>query len=142
MYYLIYISTAVRPMGQQDLINILTESREKNIKLSITGLLLYAQGSFIQQLEGSEENVMLTYQEILRDYRHKNVIKLISGPNEGRMFPKWSMGFASIAREELKELEGYIDPDTEMFDPGASHRAIKIMKSFADSNKTLTYNWM
>jgi hypothetical protein len=135
MYYLIYISTAVRPMRQLDLIDILTKSRDKNLQNNITGLLLYAQGTFIQVLEGDQEDVLATYYDITKDDRHKNIIKLVTGPLEKRVFPKWSMGFASVSTEKLKEIEGYINPDSEMFNPDLSHPAITVLKAFTDTNR-------
>jgi hypothetical protein len=135
MYYLIYISTAVRPMGNEELVKILTKSRDNNLRDRISGLLLYAAGNFIQVLEGSQENVLETYYKISLDDRHKNLIKLVSEPLEKRVFPKWSMGFSALAPEKLKELEGYINPDSEMFNADNPHTAITILKAFVESNK-------
>jgi hypothetical protein len=135
MYYLIYISSAVRPMGQEDLIDILNKSRDKNLRNKVTGLLLYADGNFIQVLEGSQENVLGIYYDITTDTRHKNVIKLISEPLKKRVFPKWSMGFAALAPEKLKELEGYINPESEMFNASSVHPAIAILKAFVEGNR-------
>jgi uncharacterized protein Smg (DUF494 family) len=116
MYYLIYISMAVRPMGQKDLVEILTQSRDRNLRKNITGLLLYAEGAIIQLLEGSREDVLETYYAINQDERHKNIIKLVNAPAEERAFSKWSMGFVTVAPERLKKLEAYINPDSELFD--------------------------
>jgi len=135
MHYLIYISTAVRPMGQEDLVEILTKSRDNNFRNKITGLLLYADGNFIQVLEGSHEDVLSTYYSITMDVRHKNVIKLISDPLNRRVFPKWSMGFVALSPEKLKELEGYINPESEMFNASTSHPAIAVLKAFIESNR-------
>ncbi len=134
MYYLIYISTAVRPMGQEDLVEILTKSRDNNLRDKITGLLLYADGNFIQVLEGTRENVLATYYKIILDVRHKNIIKLVSDPLAKRVFSNWSMGFAALSPEKLKELEGYINPESGIFNANASHQAIAILKAFVESN--------
>ncbi len=138
MYYLIYLSTAIRPMGEEDLFDILTKSRNNNLRDKITGLLLYADGTFIQVLEGSLENVLATYHKIVNDERHKNVIKLVSDPLEKRVFPNWSMSFAALSPEKLKELEGYINPDSEMFNASIAHPAIIILKSFVEANRLST----
>lgn len=135
MYYLIYISSAVRPMGQEDLIEILKESREKNLRNKVTGLLLYADGNFIQVLEGSREKVLCTYNSITADTRHRNVIKLVSDPIKKRMFPQWSMGFAALSPDKLNELEGFINPGSDLFGANTDHPSIAILKAFAESNR-------
>lgn len=137
MQYLIYISTAVRPMGREDLVEILTKSRDNNQRNKITGLLLYAEGTFIQVLEGSQDDVLSTFHNITLDIRHKNVIKLLNDTLHERVFPKWSMGFAALSPGKLKELEGYINPESKMFNTSVSHPAIAVMKSFAENNRLL-----
>ena len=134
MYYLIYVSTAVNLMDTQELTEILTISRKKNLEHSITGMLLYAEGTFIQVLEGAEEDVKLIYSNIIKDTRHKNLIKLVNSSIERRAFPEWSMGFAAVDKETLSELKGYISPDDIYFEDSASDPAINIMKTFVESN--------
>jgi hypothetical protein len=134
MYYLIYVSTAVNLMDTQELTEILNVSRKNNLDHNITGMLLYAEGTFIQVLEGAEEDVKLTYHNITKDDRHKNLIKLVSAPLEKRAFPEWSMGFAAIDKETLNELKGYISPDDIFFEDSASEPAISIMKTFVENN--------
>jgi hypothetical protein len=103
-------------------------------------LLLYAEGAFIQLLEGSREDVLETYYAINQDERHKNIIKLVNAPAEERAFSKWSMGFVTVAPERLKKLEAYINPDSELFDKDAAqHPAVVVLKAFAESN-SLSYS--
>jgi len=134
MYYLIYISTAVKLMNPQELTEILTISRKKNLENNITGMLLYAEGTFIQVLEGAEQDVLSTYRTIIMDLRHKNLIKLVSAPIEKRAFPEWSMGFAVIGASKMAELQGYIHPDDIFFEDSATDPAISIMKTFVENN--------
>jgi hypothetical protein len=41
MDYIIYVSTAVRPMSDSELSNILAASRKNNVSRGITGILIY-----------------------------------------------------------------------------------------------------
>ncbi|OLY94314.1 Sensors of blue-light using FAD [Cnuella takakiae] len=107
MIYLVYISAASYPYMDEDLKNILLKSRQNNEARSITGLLLYHEGSIIQVLEGEKEQVFSIYQTISKDPRHKGIIELLSGELEKRNFPDWSMGFRTITTREFKELTGY-----------------------------------
>lgn len=135
MYYLIYISTALNLMDQQELTDLLTQSREKNSHNNITGALLYSQGTFIQALEGDEETVNEIYTTILQDSRHKNIITVISGELKERVFPDWSMAFIALDPDKMTELEGYINPlKTQLFKGGYNNPAITVMKTFAENN--------
>jgi len=136
MYYLIYISTAVNLMDQQELSEILTDSRSNNAEHNITGILLYSEGIFLQALEGTESAVQEVYGNIEKDKRHKNLIILITGEEDNRMFPEWSMAFTTIDPVKLELLEGYINPQKkELFKGDAATSAISILKTFADSNQ-------
>ena len=66
MFRLIYVSTAVRLLNKDELVEILNVSREKNARLNITGLLLYKDGNFMQLLEGRKEDVLALYDVIVR----------------------------------------------------------------------------
>ncbi|WP_461453275.1 BLUF domain-containing protein [Mucilaginibacter sp.] len=140
MYYLIYISTAVNLMSQQELADILVKSRANNTANNVTGILLYAQGTFIQALEGDEEIVTKTYNKIEKDDRHKNQITIITGTSKERVFADWSMAFISLDPKKMNELEGYINPlKKELFKGTDTNPAITVMKTFAENNN-LTYN--
>jgi hypothetical protein len=121
-------------MNAEKLTEILAISRKKNLENNITGMLLYAEGTFIQVLEGAEQDVLSTYQTITRDLRHKNLIKLVSAPIAKRVFPEWSMGFAVINPSKMAELRGYIHPGDIFFEDSAGDPAINIMKTFVENN--------
>ena len=136
MNYLIYISTAVKLMTEADLVNILSNSRENNKAKTITGMLIYGDGTFIQVLEGNQEDVDRIYDKITQDKRHKNLILLASGSLNKRNFPDWTMGFATINADELAELDGYINPAYKNFLATENpHAAISVLKTFAQNNK-------
>jgi hypothetical protein len=135
MYYLIYISTAIKLMNQQELCEILTVSRKNNVQNDITGILLYSEGIFLQALEGSKSSVNEVYSKIEKDKRHKNLIILITGESDNRMFPNWSMAFIPIEPTKMAEIEGYINPlKKQLFKGKATTSAMSILKTFADSN--------
>ncbi|RYZ94229.1 MAG: BLUF domain-containing protein [Sphingobacteriaceae bacterium] len=136
MYHLIYISTAEKLLTEYELTEILAVARENNLKHNVTGMLLYAEGTFIQVLEGEADNVKRVLSKIINDSRHKNIIELASGPLSERDFPEWSMGFASGNADVLKEFEGYLDPaDLQFLKIENMGAAIIMLKSFAETNR-------
>lgn len=136
MYNIIYISTAMQLFDEYELTILLDECREYNGQQGITGMLLYADGTFIQVLEGEKADVMRVFEKIKYDARHNNIIELAGGPLTERNFPQWEMGFASVNSVILQEFEGYINPVNGVFlNDHTRNAAMILLKSFAETNR-------
>ncbi|MGI9259487.1 MAG: BLUF domain-containing protein [Gammaproteobacteria bacterium] len=96
IFQLIFVSPAVSPMNSDDLLDLLHQSKARNERKQITGMLLYKNGHFMQVLEGQEEDVRTVFDEIKRDMRHKSVDILRSGYVITRHFPNWAMSFTDL----------------------------------------------
>ncbi len=107
MFFIVYVSSAVRPFSQSELVELLTQSREKNTKLGLTGMLLYKDGNFMQVLEGEEAVVRELLITISKDERHRGIITLMEGSREEREFPDWSMGFYDLDSPEVLAMPAY-----------------------------------
>lgn len=106
VFFLLYISTAAVPFSKQDLLDLLAQSREKNLRLGITGMLLYKSGMSQQLLEGTEEAVRSLFETIRSDPRHRGIIKAVDGFQDERQFPDWFMGFCDLDSSEAA-VPGY-----------------------------------
>lgn len=135
MEYLVYVSTAKRPMTHDELLDLLQAARVKNAKHNVTGMLLYSEGTFIQALEGERENLYAVYNAIKLDPRHYNIILMVSGSVEERVFPNWSMAFASVNGDVLELIEGYLNPSNKNFIGDNDHATILMLKTFAKINR-------
>jgi Sensors of blue-light using FAD len=111
MYHLVYISYAVNPLREEDLVDILTTSRLYNKKNKVTGMLVYLRERFIQVLEGEYEVVNTIYKKIKEDPRHRRVTVVLEGNTRQRIFKDWSMGFKKLDDHQFQELSGFNDPD-------------------------------
>ncbi|MEM1054374.1 MAG: BLUF domain-containing protein [Bacteroidota bacterium] len=89
---LVYASSSPWPLSREDIAAILHVSRSNNARDGLTGVLLYADGSFMQVLEGPPDAVAATYQRIHRDPRHGDVLHMLEQRVEQRSFPEWTMG--------------------------------------------------
>ena len=107
MKQIIYISSAVKKMNDDDLIDILKTSRENNKKNDISGMLLYDNGSFIQVLEGTDSLVDNTFINIQNDERHNNILVMQNKDVDFREFADWSMGFENISNIDKTKIDGY-----------------------------------
>lgn len=131
MYYLIYVSSAAFPMSSDDLLFLLEQSREKNRRLGVTGMLVYMGGSFMQMLEGDKQVVLELFETIKHDSRHKGVIQVMAG-DKHRNFEDWSMGFSNMDEVgNFPSLDEYLDENLGLrtFQEDARH-ARKFMISF------------
>jgi hypothetical protein len=111
MYHLVYISYEARPMQEEDLLDILNESRLNNKKYNVTGMLVYLHGKFIQVLEGEYNEVSTIYEGIVKDPRHRKVTTVLEGNTAQRIFKDWSMGFKKLSHQQFEQLSGFKDPD-------------------------------
>lgn len=110
MFYLIYMSSAVKPMNYDELSTLLKQCRENNPNQGVTGMLIYQKGTFLQMLEGEKQVVMDLYDKISNDERHTGVHLVLSGDIEQRNFKDWSMGFFNMDKAgEFPKYSDYID---------------------------------
>lgn len=96
LHQLLYVSKAVRPMFSEDLRELHAQSARKNQPLSITGILLYSGGHFIQLLEGRKPILERVYLKISQDPRHASVQCLFSRNCRERLFSSWHMGMLNL----------------------------------------------
>jgi len=139
MHTLIYLSASSSLFSNEEIIDILNTSRSNNLRLNITGLLLYHEGSILQILEGEREVIYALFNKIGLDKRHKSIIKLLDKNIKERSFADWSMGFKQISNHDWSELKGYLDIDNDKKLPqitdSASHDVITLITSFSNVNR-------
>jgi hypothetical protein len=104
---LTYLSTATQDFAEADLLDLLQVSRRNNQAAGLTGMLLYADGHFIQTLEGEPDGVMAAFARIEADPRHRDVLVALRQESDQRVFPQWSMGFEEISEENAAALPGF-----------------------------------
>jgi hypothetical protein len=135
MEQIIYASSATQDFGAPELAELLEKSRASNEALGLTGMLLHAERdhSFFQVLEGEPRNIDVLLQKLLLDKRHSHLTIIIREPIARRSFAEWTMGFASLTPEKLKEIPGLNDFFTagSCFTELDSNRAKKLLAAFA-----------
>jgi len=105
---LIYASQAVGSPDEAGLVELLAVSRDRNASADVTGMLVYAERSFMQMIEGPADAITDTYGRIVNDDRHEAVRLLLHDDVDQRLFPAWTMGFYQPdAAALLEHLPGY-----------------------------------
>ena len=107
MLSLIYVSTSIKLMKDDELLDILKVSRENNTSGDITGMLLYKGGNFMQVLEGPDDAVNDIFEKIKKDPRHKDVSVISREQIQTRQFPSWEMAFQNLDNPAVKNEPGY-----------------------------------
>ena len=93
---LTYVSSVRQEMDEKMLEEMLLQSNRNNLRDSVTGMLLYAGGCFIQVLEGEQADVYALFARIKADPRHRDIFLIDCSAIELRSFPRWSMGFRKL----------------------------------------------
>lgn len=104
MKYLLYASSGIREFGPDEITDILEVSRRNNAETGVSGMLLYAEGNFIQYIEGEEQEIDALFARITKDPRHRQITVLNQGGTEERQFPDWTMGYKPLEREDLERI--------------------------------------
>ncbi len=99
---------------EPDVVRILAESKSKNRKNGLVGVLFFGDGCFFECLEGPEKEIDALYQVLLKDKRHKD-LKVISRKRITQpSFWKWSMKYVPFDAEIKKLLT---ENGFQLFDP-------------------------
>lgn len=98
---LLYVSTASRALDANDLIELLRQSRKRNVEDGVTGLLLYGSERFVQTIEGPPLAIESLRVRLRRDPRHHSYRELFLQEAKSRAFTSWSMAFRHVMPEEM-----------------------------------------
>lgn len=117
LYQLSYISKNLivgdKEALEAQIKSILSSATKNNLKLGITGALLYSGGYFCQVIEGEEENIEDLFESIQIDDRHAQVTVLNFEKIDERSFSQWSMAFAGIEDSMRFDITGLKDAEND-----------------------------
>lgn len=136
MIGLVYVSQGKYLFQEAELKDLLEISRKNNTAHQITGLLLYdGSGTFIQVLEGEQEQVDKLYEIINQDPRHHSIGQLSYTKITERTFPDWKMGYKLINPHGNKLFEGYSnfmdEDDTDESDTSFTFEMLRYFKEIS-----------
>lgn len=105
-YQIIYVSTPVKEMKQAELEAILSWSKNWNASVGITGALVYADGAFLQILQGGKDEVLGLVSNIKKDPRHCGLTVIQAGEIEKGEFAGWDMAYIKASSEQISQWVG------------------------------------
>lgn len=103
LHRLIYYSTSVfePDEAEAELNHILNTAAPTNLERGVSGALTYADGRFLQALEGERMHVAEVYGIIARDPRHRDLTVVENRPVAVRRFPNWAMCARAASAAEI-----------------------------------------
>jgi hypothetical protein len=110
----IYSSEAVGEPSPADLEAILDDARPSNEAAGITGVLVFADGVFLQVLEGERDAVDSLVARIARDPRNRGLKVFYRGEIDACTFESWHMAYLSPSAAQMADwvgLEGTVTID-------------------------------
>ncbi|MGI4867838.1 MAG: BLUF domain-containing protein [Janthinobacterium lividum] len=99
MAHVLYCSKAQHPFTEDELADLLEQTRTNNERCAITGLLCYSYGRFVQVLEGPSSEINHLYTLLERDPRHYQLRLLSQGETPLRQFPDWRVALANAPHD-------------------------------------------
>ncbi len=96
---------------------ILDVSHRNNERAALTGALIYDDATFLQWLEGGEEDLRQVFGRISRDPRHTEIKLMTVRKLDDRWFPDWSMTAAVTQDQTLRSLKLLPHVSLSKFDP-------------------------
>jgi len=101
LHQLVYISQIAT--DESVLNSIHSHAVRNNTARTVTGMLLFSHGRFLQVLEGERKDVHHTFDRIKEDPRHDHVTLLLDKPIEARHFSHWNMGFKHLNDSDVAQ---------------------------------------
>ncbi|MEO7086331.1 MAG: BLUF domain-containing protein [Gemmatimonadaceae bacterium] len=132
LIHVIYASVAAVSPTAAELERILLQSRRNNERAGVTGMLVYADASFFQVLEGEVDPVEQTLARIAADPRHSGLVTVIRERIFRRAFGAWTMGFVADTPNEAAALAGANDffADASCWNQLNDGRAKRLLATF------------
>ena len=88
---LAYASRAAGPISGATLSELLLKAQRFNKSVDVTGLLVFADDTFVQTLEGPTDAIDRVYERIVTDSRHASIRKFLDTSIQTRVYPEWAM---------------------------------------------------
>jgi len=138
---IVYTSKARREVNDAEIVQIHSTALTNNIQSDITGMLLYAKGSFLQVIEGAADAIDRLMEKIRADTRHYDVEVLVRTSIRRREFKNWSMGYRRLEDADAKALLSFAPFFDNGFDakrfceqPGVSLDILQALASQLEEN--------
>lgn len=130
---LLYVSNSLLgARASEDISQILSTARSRNVTLGVTGALIFTGAHFAQALEGEASAIDELMLSIMADPRHERIDVVRAGEQAQRKFAGWSMAYSgpSVFVEQRVVMLAKSEPNSRARNT-ASRALVKLMQEFS-----------
>lgn len=135
-----YLSRESDPFTAQALVDLLEHCKRNNPTLGVTGMLMYANGTFLQTLEGETDTVEALLGRIERDSRHRDFRVIKREAVQGRLYENWSMGFERLTQATLQDVPALKAFQLEDFNPEHLSAHPAVVENLLERHRSLHWD--
>lgn len=139
MYTLVYISNAIQLFEERELEELFASTKASNSLKNITGILLYRDGTFMQIMEGNQEDVEKLFKTIERDPRHNNILRILQRNIEKPLFSHYQTGFSVF--KNYKELDNFEIFLKQHENSSHANSILALLTPFLNERKLMNDSW-
>lgn len=92
---LIHTSEIIAHASEAEELDILKKAKEKHLTKRVSGLMFYHNKRCVQLLEGKEDDVMASFEEMKKDPNHQNVTLAAKNKTDKISLPTWAVAYFS-----------------------------------------------
>lgn len=134
---LIYRSRALHHFSQTEVEQLAAKAFTNNVKLNVTGILLFDGDYFLQVLEGPAAAVDTVFRKLSLDSRHDNIVMVLHGKEAKRRFGSWGMYYVNLNEHRSQDSFRWMPKYHYLHQ---DDRVVQIVEHFAQGqwkNKTI-----
>ncbi len=135
-----YLSRESDPFTAKALVDLLEHCKHNNPALGVTGMLVYANGTFLQTLEGETNMVETLLVKIERDSRHRDFQVIKREVIQERLYENWSMGFERLTEATLQDVPALQAFQLEDFNPEYLSAQPAIVENLLQRHRSLHWD--
>lgn len=143
---LIYRSRSLQKFSQTDIEKLSAKAFSNNVKLNVTGILLFDGEYFLQVLEGPSEAVSAIFKKLSTDPRHSNIVTMLHGKEGKHRFGSWGMYYVKVDDRSTKDTLRWVPKYHYLKE---DDRVVQIIEHFVrghwkiktSAHATSTSNW-
>jgi hypothetical protein len=127
--HVVYCSIATEGLGDIEVSRIVALAQRRNLVTNITGVLAFANGVFLQWIEGPRVQVERLMSSLHRDKRHHDIVTLIHTDEvRQRRYPNWDMQPVD-AGDIRKILDDALSGSADVTTVGALKRVVALLEA-------------
>jgi hypothetical protein len=126
---------------QENVQSILNIAQRNNVKVGVTGALLWSGDYFCQVIEGERDALENLFETIQMDSRHSDITVLHFEPIERRSFSEWAMAMAGNEPIMRFDIEGIRASKDEILMHDTGRSLVSVLEQLVTQHQSISKNF-